>query len=133
MKTSIPKHLETGRLGEDLVVKFLKNNGFSIVDRNYRQKQGEIDIIARQGSLWHFVEVKTVTQKGSVTRERFSDYEPEDNIHLWKRQRLAKTIEIYLLAKHLEEVDWQVDAISVYLNSGGELLKLDWLEDILLS
>jgi putative endonuclease len=118
-----------GRRGEDEACIFLKKLGFSIIDRNYWRKWGEIDVIAKRGNELRFVEVKT------VSRERFSttgdDYEPEDNIHPWKRKRLRRVIETYLLANDwCEDLDWQVDAISVYLNRAGELLEIEHLEDI---
>ena len=87
-----------------------------------------------------FVEVKTVT-RNYVTREmlaRNSDYEPEDNMHPWKRARLRRVIETYILEKEErgeldeEKTDWQVDAISVYVDGVGNELKIEWLEDIVL-
>lgn len=118
-----------GRRGEDAACAYLQNKGFSIVDRNYWRKWGEIDVVAQKGKELRFVEVKT------VSRERLSaageDYEPEDNIHPWKRKRLRRVIETYLLANDwCEDLDWQVDAISVYLNRAGELLQIEHLEDI---
>jgi len=111
---------------------YLKNQGFDVVERNYWQKWGEIDIVARKNEIIHFVEVKT------VSRDRLEDqagdsYEPEDNVHPWKRQRLARVIQTYLLARQAgDEVEWQVDVLSVYLDREGSLLKMDWLEDVAL-
>jgi putative endonuclease len=48
----------TGKRGEALAVKCLKKNGYKIIERNYRCKLGEIDIIARDGRVLAFVEVK---------------------------------------------------------------------------
>jgi len=55
-----PSNLDFGRSGEEFVVDHLRSNGHSIVDRNWRIREGEIDIISldRDGLL-HFVEVKT--------------------------------------------------------------------------
>jgi len=116
-----------GDRGEEIACDFLKKQGYKIRDRNYLEKWGELDIVAQKGSEIRFVEVKT------VTRQIISDenYEPEDNIHPWKIKRLYRTIETYLLRKGIDdEVDWQLDAIAVYLNSGGEVLKIEHLEDI---
>lgn len=116
-----------GERGEDIACDFLLKNGFKILDRNYLEKWGEIDIVARKRDEIRFVEVKT------VSREKITDgdYEPEDNIHPWKIKRLYRTIETYLLRKGIDdEVDWQLDAIAVYLNSRGEVLKIEHLEDI---
>ena len=48
------KHNETGVVGENIVTKYLENKGFSVIDRNYNKKWGELDIIAQKGGLVHF-------------------------------------------------------------------------------
>ena len=127
-----------GQIGENLAVLFLVKHGYTVISRNYWKKWGEIDIVAQKVANnkvdLRFVEVKT------VSRERFSsgDYEPEDNMHPWKRQRLRRVIETYILEKEEkgeldeEKTDWQVDAISVYVDQEGNELKIEWLEDIVL-
>ena len=119
-----------GRIGEEAAGMFLKKHLFSIIDTNYRRPWGEIDIIAQKGDCLRFVEVKTVSRESLPTKQG-DDYEPEDNIHPWKRQRLRRIIQTYLAAKKYDG-DWQVDSIAVYLNKEGIVLKIDWLEDILL-
>jgi putative endonuclease len=49
---------QVGEEGESLAVKFLKENGYKIIEQNYRCKLGEIDIIAKDGGVLAFVEVK---------------------------------------------------------------------------
>ena len=125
-----------GQMGEDLACMFLKKRNYQIIDRNYRKPWGEIDIVAQKGNDLRFVEVKTVVRDFiTVARETGNDddYEPEDNIHPWKRKRLRRIIETYLLDKKIDdEIDWQIDALSVYVNREGTLLKIEELEDILL-
>lgn len=121
---------QVGKLGEDKAAEFLVKQGYFIVARNYWRKYGEIDIVAKKGNELRFVEVKTVTR---VTVLVGDEYEPEDNLHPWKRGRLRRIINTYLLAEQVpEEVDWYVDAISVYLDYNGQELKIEWLKDILL-
>lgn len=50
---------EIGRFGEDTASKYLEESGYTILDRNFKCKSGEIDIIARDGNYIVFVEVKT--------------------------------------------------------------------------
>jgi len=118
----------TGQKGEDEAAKYLQKQGFSVLDRNYRKSWGELDIVAKKGNWLHFVEVKTVTREKLGTRDW---YEPEDNIHPWKIKRLSRAIQTYLLEKKVDdEIEWQVDSLAVYLNNRGEVLKIDYLEDI---
>lgn len=49
---------DEGLRGEDMAIKMLKRNGYRIVERNYRSKLGEIDVVAEQGGCLVFVEVK---------------------------------------------------------------------------
>ena len=53
-----PAHLKTGQLGEDIACKYLISKGFTIIERNYRKKWGEIDIVSQKSGRIHFVEVK---------------------------------------------------------------------------
>lgn len=48
-----------GRIGENAAAEFLQRKGYRVINRNYRCKQGEIDIIAQRGSELDFIEVKT--------------------------------------------------------------------------
>lgn len=118
----------TGDLGENIVAMFLTKHNFTIISRNYRKKWGEIDVIASRKGEIRFVEVKTVIR--DFIQE--GDYEASDNVHPWKLKRLSRAIQTYLLENKIdeEEVDWQLDVISVYLNGRGETLKIDWLEDV---
>lgn len=123
-----------GKIGEDLACDYLVKQGFIVKDRNYRQKWGEIDVIVQKGNDLRFVEVKTVTRgtPRHSSGQGFQDnYEPEDNIHPWKLKRLGRAIETYLLEKMVgDNIDWQLDALSVYLNPSGELVNIEYLEDI---
>lgn len=120
-----------GQIGEDLASKYLKSLGFSIMDRNFLRPFGEIDIIAKQGTNLHFVEVKTVTVVDGVPRGT-DTYEPEDNVHSWKLARLNKTIQSYLLEKGIDEDknDYQLDLITVYLDKGQKLVKIEYLDNV---
>ncbi len=117
-----------GQLGEDKAAEYLRNKGFVIRETNYRQKWGEIDLIAYKGQNLHFIEVKTVVRDNFLPE----DYEPEDNIHPWKLKRLSRAIQTYLLEKGIDDdkVEWQLDAVAVYLNSKREVLRVELLEDI---
>lgn len=130
------QHLEIGRLGEDLACRFLKSKGYSIFERNFRKKQGEIDIIAKKDSRIHFFEVKTVScenLENDVSHETKKDtYRPEDNIHPLKLKRLSETISLYLIERDLENIEWTFGAVSIYLDREGKKAKIDFLKDLVL-
>ena len=123
-----------GALGEQVAAKYLKQAGFKVVAQNYQKPWGEIDLVATKGGNLHFVEVKTVTKAENVlheTGEPGDDYEPADNIHPWKLKRLARAMESFMLDQNIpEEVDYQLDAILVYLSPKEQVLKIEYLPDI---
>jgi len=132
---------KTGNLGEDLACRFLVKRGFSIIERNYLKKCGEIDIIAKNIGKIHFIEVKSVsseniTQNGDNVSDETGpngEFRPEDNVHPWKLQRLAKTIQVYLTEKDVSpETNWQFDVITVYIDKKRLISKVILLENIIL-
>lgn len=122
-----------GRLGEDLVGDFYKREGFKIIDKNYLRKWGEIDLIASKDNKIYFIEVKTVTRSYICNPNR-EFYRPEDNVHLYKAQRLKRTIQTYLLGiREQRTIDWQFDLVTVILNKEDlSLIDLKRLENLIL-
>src|SRR3989344_5191942 len=121
-----------GTMGEDRAILFLKEHGFSIIERNYAKKWGEIDVVAQKGNELHFVEVKTVSVK--CHENRIDRYEPEDNVHSFKRARFARTIETYLLERNIpDDEEYVVDLISVYYEASSQRWDIHFIEDIKLS
>ena len=55
------KRLQFGREGESAAIAFLKENGYRILEKNFRSKLGEIDVIAEQGGVIVFIEVKALS------------------------------------------------------------------------
>ena len=122
-----------GTKGEEVTCQWLVTHDFKVLDRNYRKPWGEIDVVAQKGDMVHFVEVKTVSTLLEVIYETKDSYEPEDNVHPWKLQRLYRAINSYLSDKGLdEETDWQLDVVAIYLNqTSGQVVKFEYLEDVL--
>jgi putative endonuclease len=109
-------HNEVGKIGEDLATKWLIESGLSILERNYRKKFGEIDIVAREttGGV-HFVEVKTVsyeTRNSLVKAVSHGTYRPEEHVHQEKQRRLKNAIESWILERNCSN-SWQIDILSV--------------------
>ncbi|MEK7539202.1 MAG: YraN family protein [Patescibacteria group bacterium] len=124
-----------GEIGENVAVKFLMKHSFSILERNYTKKWGEIDIVAQKDNKIYFIEVKSVareTLSGVAIEETLDQYKPEDNMHPWKLKRLARIIQTYLLSKKLDEREWQVDLLVVFLNLKDKNAKIKVVKDIIL-
>ncbi|MFZ2284289.1 MAG: YraN family protein [Lutibacter sp.] len=112
------KHNELGELGEDLAVEELEKNGYEIVERNWRFKKAEIDIIARKNEVLAIVEVKT----------RSNDYmgDPQDFVTPKKIKMLVEAVNEYVVSKDLD-VEVRFDIIAIIINQNK--LTLEHLED----
>ncbi len=119
-----------GEIGENVAEKFLVKHGFSILDRNYTKKWGEIDIVAEKSEKLYFIEVKSVACE-TLTNETLDRHHPEDNMHTWKLKRLGRTIQTYLLSKNVDK-EWQVDLLVVFLNLKDRNAKVKVVKDIIL-
>ena len=133
------RHNEIGRIGEDIATQWLKKSGFSIVDRNYNRKWGEIDIVARlpaqsggtNGEI-HFVEVKSVSYETrmelnlAVSR---GTWRPEENVHKNKQDRLKRAIQTWLLEAHYAG-KWQIDVVTIRMVPREKHAKVKMLENV---
>jgi putative endonuclease len=123
-----------GQIGEDCACEYLEKNGYRVIERNYLKKWGEIDIIAKKGQKIHFIEVKSVSRRlDSVTHVTNDQYNPEDNMHPWKLERLGRAVQSYLLDRNIpDEVEWQFDLVTAYIDIDKRLGRVELLEDIVL-
>lgn len=103
-----------GKKGEDIATKYLINNGYRIIERNFNCKQGEIDIIAKYKGEIVFVEVKTRTNK------KFGL--PVEAITKYKIEHLKRSIEYYICVNNLEDKIIRIDAIEIYIKDDIFLL-----------
>jgi putative endonuclease len=137
MKNFTSNSQKIGKLGEDIACRFLMKHGFSILERNYTKKWGEIDIIAQKGDKRYFVEVKSKQfdsdfNVGLFSVETYEVNRPEENMHPWKLKRLRRVVETYLISKRLGYVDWQFDLLVVYLDVEKRLAKVKVIDNIIL-
>lgn len=127
-----------GALGEGIACRFLVKKGFAVIDKNYRKKWGEVDIVAIKGDYIHFIEVKAVsrafsknkTNKNSLTNGEFN---PGENIHPWKIKRLSRAINSYLSERYPKketEQRWQIDAIIVLVDQDSKQARVKFIESI---
>jgi len=97
-------HNELGKKGEQLAIDFLQKKGFSILEKNYRYRKAEVDIIGQKDDLLIVVEVKT----------RSTDYfgSPEEFVNQKKIQLLTEAIDYYINEKDLD-VEVRFDIIAI--------------------
>lgn len=122
---------EKGYLGETIVIKYLENRGYKLVERNYRKPWGEIDLVFLKDKIIHIVEVKSVTCEiisNNVSYEKLS-FNPEDNMHEEKRNRLKRVIETYIAEKNWIG-DFQVDLVLVYMDIKAKRSKMNMIYNI---
>lgn len=121
MKHFTSRTQKIGLAGEDIAATYLKHAGFTIIERNYTKKIGEIDIIAQKNGVLHFVEVKSI-----VSHETAETYNPFENITRSKFKKLGRTIEWYLAERKVScETPWQIDAIAVIINAETKSAKVE--------
>jgi putative endonuclease len=107
---------ELGKKGEELALRFLKKNGYHLIEQNYICKMGEMDIIAREKDTLVFIEVKT-----RVTTE-FGP--PQLAVHSSKQRQLSKVALNYLNEKRLKDVKARFDVVAILLGQKGEEIEL---------
>lgn len=102
-----------GRVGENLACTSLYDRGYKIVERNWKTKFGEADIIARDNDTTVLVEVKTRVDKGS-DETLMPEIAVDD-----KKQDIYTKMAMYYLGQHPEQDHIRVDVIAVVLTSTG--------------
>jgi putative endonuclease len=112
-----------GRLGEQLAAEHLVRRGYEIVERNYRTRWGELDIVAFDGQTLAFCEVKT-------RRLRAPGASPLEAVRPLKRARVRKMAGSWLIERierpHADKL--RFDAIGVTFDPAGRLMSLEHLE-----
>ena len=101
---------DLGQVGEDAAERFYRKSGFRILERNYRCKGGEIDLIVRRGSLVVFCEVKT------RRTDRWG--EPSEAVHHAKQGRLRRLAAMWLSERRPGSVDIRFDVVGVIVRPG---------------
>jgi putative endonuclease len=111
---------ELGREGEEHAREHLERLGYAVVERNYRTRFGEIDVIALDGSTLVFCEVKT---------RRADRGEPFDSLHDRKRMQVRRMAKEWLALEDRPRAPYlRFDAIGVTIGRDGRLMRLDHIE-----
>lgn len=103
----------TGNYGEDLACQYLKKQGYKILERNYRIRGGEIDIVAKDKDQTVFVEVKA--------RHSHEYGYPAESITPWKVKFLIRASQFYLVKNKIADKPYRIDAITLDFTKGEKL------------
>jgi len=104
-----------GAWGEESAARYLTARGLRVVDRHYRQKWGELDLVCFDGKVCVFVEVKARTRQRQPSAL--------DAITPRKRERLIRAALSYLKWKHLEDCEVRFDVVLI---EAGEIT---WIQN----
>ncbi|MBN1693264.1 MAG: YraN family protein [Dehalococcoidales bacterium] len=115
------KRSETGALGERIACDFLGENGYQILENNYRCPKGEIDIVARQADTLVFVEVRTKKSR------RFGS--PEESITLAKREKLRTLAQYYRQEHENLPPDWRIDVVAIEMEKSCWVTRIEIIEN----
>ena len=106
---------DTGKRGEDAAVFYLRQNGYGIKARNYRIRDGEIDIIAEENDILVFVEVKTAISRFFGAPETWVDDQ--------KQRRIGRAAQRYLMDNEIDDIDCRFDVIAVDMSAQPPRIK----------
>lgn len=105
------KRISLGKIGEEIARKYLQKIGYRIVCSNYRQQQGEIDIVAEDGEFLVFIEVKT--------RSGLSFGDPLEAVNSHKRRQIARAATRYMAENNCFERPARFDVVGVRVFDDG--------------
>lgn len=116
----MPHNILIGKQGEELAAAFLKKQGYKIIERNFHKKHGDIDIVALDGDILVFIEVKT--------RRSNAFGLSVESITPWKVQTLIKSAQLYhILHPDLPE-SMRIDVVAIDYTK--EIPKIELIKSI---
>ena len=107
------EHIDFGKQGEEIAVKYLMDKGYEILERNWRNRHQEIDIIAKDGKELVIVEVKT--------RKSNNYGEPDLAVTKQKQRLLIDAANAYIYRYNLD-IDTRFDIVSIYFMEGKPVI-----------
>jgi putative endonuclease len=107
----------SGAEGETLACRHLQDQGYRILARNFRCRSGEIDVVAREGDVTVFVEVKD--------RRGRSHGEGHESVTFGKRRRVVRAARLYAASNGLSESPIRFDVVSIERDSAGDRIRHD--------
>jgi len=115
------KRRDTGILGEKLARSFLQEQGYHIIETNYRCSEGEIDVVARHKDSLVFIEVRT--------KKSLEFGSPEESITPKKIERIKATALHYQQTHSDLPQSWRIDVVAIELNQQGKPSRIELIEN----
>lgn len=113
-----------GLAAEEAVCRYLRNRGFSVLDRNWRRPWGELDVVAMCGAVVHFVEVK-------ASSRRLAGFDPFVRADGRKMHKVSRTARTWLAYRRYgPETEWQMDVASVIMDPAVAEPEIEFFEQI---
>ena len=114
---------ETGRTGEDMALEYLLQRGYKLLERNWRCRYKEVDLIMENSDGIHVVEVRTRKEPTAV--------EPEQTVDRRKQHNLEAAANSYLRSRKTT-APVHFDIVSIVLDGSGKVLRLNHIQDAFL-
>jgi putative endonuclease len=112
---------DIGALGEKIAAEYLTGLGYMIRERNFRSREGEIDIIAEKDDFLVFIEVRTRTSTSYGT--------PEESVTAQKKERLIALAEAYIEDREDLPSSWRIDVVAIELGPKRKVARLEIIEN----
>ena len=112
---------EVGKLGEKLAQEFLKKRGYHIRETNFRCREGEIDIVARQKDYLVFIEVRTKSNLDFGT--------PEESITQAKKEKIINSALTYINTHQNSPSLWRIDVVAIEVDDKGKTKRINLIEN----
>lgn len=113
---------QLGSWGEAVARDHLEAKGYAIEALNWRCPAGEIDIVARDGQTWVFVEVKTRVS------DRFGS--PQEAVTGSKLERMVSAAHEFLCRRESIDPDWRIDVVAIVCSRTRQVISLEHLTDV---
>ncbi|MCP1134630.1 YraN family protein [Paenibacillus polysaccharolyticus] len=113
---------QKGKIGEEEACRWLVKQGYSILQRNWRCRSGEVDIIAVREDLLIFVEVRSRSSNSGFGT-------PQESVDQRKMQQVRSTAGVYIQmsGEHTRQI--RFDVIAVMMNHFGKIMSINHLEN----
>lgn len=112
---------DTGRTGESIALSFLQKQGYTVVEKNFRCKFGEMDIIAENDDQLVFIEVRSCRSLNSGL--------PQESLNYFKKKRLTQIALFYLTSHNLGNLSCRFDVVAVLFDAARRVSSIDLIKN----